>query len=42
MSSGVGSGGIYVVMGLGGEEVWGEEQLEGGWGSGEWNMEYKN
>jgi hypothetical protein len=28
-------------MGWGGEEVWDVEQTEGGWGGGEWNIEYK-
>jgi hypothetical protein len=29
-------------MEWGGEEVWDVEQLEGSWGSREWNMECKN
>jgi hypothetical protein len=33
----VGSGGIPVETEWGGEELWGVEQSEGGWG-GEWNM----
>jgi hypothetical protein len=28
-------------MGWGGKEVWDVEQMEGGWGRGEWNMECK-
>ena len=36
--------GIHIEMGegWGGEEVWYVEQLEGGWGGREWNMECKN
>jgi hypothetical protein len=30
-----------VEMGWSGKEMWDVEQTEGGWGSGEWNIECK-
>jgi hypothetical protein len=35
----VGSRGIHVETGWGGEEVWDMEQMEDEWESREWNME---
>jgi hypothetical protein len=32
---------IHMATGWDLEEVWDVEKLEGEWGGGEWNMEYK-
>jgi hypothetical protein len=37
-----GGGVIQVKTVLGGKEMWDVEQMEGGWGGWEWNMEVKN